>query len=469
MTGMDTTRSTGSVLVAIGTRKGLWLARSDDREKWALDGPHLLMTEVPSVAIDTRRGTPHLLAGARSEHWGPTVQHSDDLGRTWTEADGGAIVFPDQTGAALDRVWQLQPDTAERPEVVWAGCEPTSLWRSDDGGRTFSLVQGLWNHPHRPQWYPGFGGAAVHTVVPHPTDDQRVTVAMSTGGVYSSDDGGASWSPRNKGIHVKFMPDPYPEFGQCVHKVATAGPDGVRWYAQNHHGIYRSDDAGVSWQSIAEGLPADFGFIALGHPRESDTAWVVPLTADTQRVPPDGRLRVHRTADGGADLDAQRVRPTRRLLGHAAARRSVRGPARPRRRLRRHARGVGLRQRRRGTHVHDRRREPARRAVRARGRRPGLSSAVVVDVLLPGVLREHAGGHDVVHLELADEATVGTALEELAQQWPALGRRLRDDTGAVRRHVNLFVDGDDVRSLQRTRTPLRAGSVLHVLPSVAGG
>jgi hypothetical protein len=98
------TQTDASVLVAIGTRKGLWLARSDDRQEWTLDGPHLLMTEVPSVAIDTRDGGTHLMAGARSEHWGPTVQHSDDLGRTWSEAEGGAIVFPDGADAALERV-----------------------------------------------------------------------------------------------------------------------------------------------------------------------------------------------------------------------------------------------------------------------------------------------------------------------------------------------------------------------------
>ena len=94
---------------------------------------------------------------------------------------------------------------------------------------------------------------------------------------------------------------------------------------------------------------------------------------------------------------------------------------------------------------------------------------MVVDVLLPGVLREHAGGHDTLRLDLADGATVAAALEALAEQWPALGRRLRDDTGAVRRHVNLFVDGEDVRALRRTQTPLTDGAVLHVLPSVAGG
>src|SRR4029077_19471882 len=208
-------------------------------------------------------------------------------------------VFPEGGDDSLERVWQIHPDTAARPGVVWAGCEPTSLWRSTDGGRTFSLVTGLWDHPHRPQWYPGFGGAAVHTVVPHPTDDGKVAVAMSTGGVYSSLDGGDSWQPHNAGIKVSFMPDPYPEFGQCVHKIAPAGTDGLRMYAQNHHGVYRSDDGGQQWTSIAEGLPSDFGFIALGHPRDPDSAWVVPLVADAQRVPPQGKLRVLRTADGG--------------------------------------------------------------------------------------------------------------------------------------------------------------------------
>src|SRR6478735_6457 len=199
MSAMET-----SLLLAIGTRKGLWLAHTDDRENWKLDGPLLLATEVPSVAIDTREGRPRLLVGARSEHWGPTVQRSDDLGQTWTEHEGGAIVFPEGGDDSLERVWQIHPDTAARPGVVWAGCEPTSLWRSTDGGRTFSLVTGLWDHPHRPQWYPGFGGAAVHTVVPHPTDDGKVAVAMSTGGVYSTTDGGDTWQPHNSGIKVSF-------------------------------------------------------------------------------------------------------------------------------------------------------------------------------------------------------------------------------------------------------------------------
>jgi hypothetical protein len=286
-------------LLAIGTRKGLWLARSeDDRRTWTVGEPHLLAQEVAAVAIDTRRARPRVLAGIQYGHWGPSVVWSDDLGGSWEETDSGAVRFPEDTGAALARVWQLRPDTAERPEVVWAGCEPHSLWRSTDGGCSFSLVRGLWEHPHRPSWEPGAGGGAVHTVLPDPTSD-RVTVAMSTGGVYVSEDGATGWAPRNRGISAVFLPEP-PEYGQCVHKVAVDAGDPARMYAQNHFGVFRTDDGGGSWTSIAEGLPADFGFPIAASPTTPGTAWVVPLVADMERVPPAGRLRVHRTRDAGA-------------------------------------------------------------------------------------------------------------------------------------------------------------------------
>ena len=286
-------------LLAIGTRKGLWLARSDDdRCTWTVDGPHLLAQEVAAVSVDTRREQPRVLAGIQYGHWGPTVMWSDDLGATWNESDHGAIRFPEDTGEALARVWQLRPDSADRPDVVWAGCEPHSLWRSTDGGCSFELVRGLHDHPHRPTWEPGGGGGAVHTVLPDPASE-RVTIAMSTGGVYVSEDGGRQWEPRNRGITVVFGPEPLPEYGQCVHKVAVDAGDPQRMYAQNHFGVFRTDDRGVSWTSIAEGLPKDFGFPIVTSPSAPGTAWVVPLVADMQRVPPDGRLRVHRTRDAG--------------------------------------------------------------------------------------------------------------------------------------------------------------------------
>lgn len=287
-----------TTLLAIGTRKGLWLATSEDRRSWSLSAPHFLMTEVPSIGIDTRDGRTRLMVGVRSEHFGPTVLHSDDLGTAWDEPAGGAIRFPVDTGAAVERIWQLRPDSADRPGVVWAGCEPISVWRSDDGGEHFQLCRGLWDHPHRSEWGAGYGGAAAHSVVPGP--DGTVHVAMSTGGVYRTRDGGATWEPRNCGISAYFLPGPAPEFGQCVHKIARDAADPRRLYAQNHHGVYRSDDDGDSWTSIADGLPADFGFVMLADPRRGGRIRVVPLVADGERIPPDGELAVHRSDDAGS-------------------------------------------------------------------------------------------------------------------------------------------------------------------------
>ncbi|MFN8158805.1 MAG: sialidase family protein [Candidatus Nanopelagicales bacterium] len=285
-------------VLAIGTRKGLWIARSDDRRSWTLDGPHLLMQEVASVGWDTRRSPARLLVGTMSWHYGPTLVWTDDLGATWQETGNAAIAFPDDTGEALGRIWQLQPDTEARPDVVWAGCEPTSLWRSDDGGESFRLVRGLWDHPHRQNWMPGFGGAAVHTIVP-PREGERMLVAMSTGGVYVSDDGDTGWTPSNTGISANFMPDPYPEYGQCVHKVAVDAATPDRMYVQNHNGVYRSDDAGATWTSIADGLPSDFGFFVLSSPTTPGTAWVMPIENGDSRIPVGGRMRLHRTRDAG--------------------------------------------------------------------------------------------------------------------------------------------------------------------------
>ncbi len=291
-----------TVVVAIGTRKGLWLARSEDRVTWQVDGPHHAMQEVYAVAFDTRAGM-RLLAGAASPHFGPGVSISDDLGVTWEESSSPPIAFPVED-AALERVWQLQPAPASQPGVVWAGTQPSALFRSSDGGRSFEFVEGLWNHPHRPEWSAGFGGQAVHTIVPDPVDPDRMLVAMSTGGVYRTADGGKSWEARNKGIKAYFLPDPWPEFGQCVHKVAQHPLAPSRYYAQNHHGVYRSDDGGDNWQSIAAGLPTDFGFAMVVHPHDPDTIFTFPIEADGRRFPPEGKCRVYRSRDAGATWEA---------------------------------------------------------------------------------------------------------------------------------------------------------------------
>ena len=288
--------------IAIGTRKGLWLANGDGTD-WQVSQPLQDMAEFASVAWIPRAGDgPRLLAGARSWFWGPTVLMSDDGGRTWTEPKAGAVTFPPDTGAAVERIWTLEPDPAE-PNVVWAGVEPHSLWRSNDGGTTFELNRALWDHPHRPDWMPGAGGPAVHNV--HRRADGSTLIALTGAGVYRSADGVTGWEPANRGISAVFMPDPDPEYGQCVHRLAVDGADPSRLYVQNHGGVFRSDDSGDHWTEISAGLPeSEFGFVVLAHPSRGGTAWVIPIRAETM-LPADGRLLAWKTEDAGATWTAQ--------------------------------------------------------------------------------------------------------------------------------------------------------------------
>lgn len=290
-----------STLLLAGTRKGLWLGRSDaDRVEWTWSGPHFDMEEIYSCMVDTRGETPRILVGTSSPWLGAQVWRSDDLGETWQETPGGAVRMPDDVDASVERVWQLVPGT--EPGVVYAGTEPGAVFRSDDAGETFHLVRGLWDHPHRKEWNEGFGGQAFHTILPHPTDPDRVTVAISTGGVYETTDAGATWRPRNQGIRADFLPEgqQFPEFGQCVHKVARHPERPDRLFLQNHGGVYRSDDAGGQWESIADGLPADFGFPIVVHPHDPDTVFVFPIQGGDGRYPVDGQAQVWRSTDAGA-------------------------------------------------------------------------------------------------------------------------------------------------------------------------
>lgn len=291
-------------MTLVGTRKGLWIGTSDDeRMSWSWSGPHFPMEEVYSVLIDRRGDRPRLFAGCSSSWFGPQVRRSDDLGETWQETPNGAIRFPEDTGETLARVWQLQPGVED--DVVWAGTEPGAIFRSTDRGESFELVRGLWDHPHRPEWNEGFGGQAFHTILPHPADGQSVLAALSTGGVYRTSDGGATWSPANQGVKAEFMPGErnFPEFGQCVHKVARDAIDPDRLFLQNHGGVYRSDDGGDSWQDIAPGLPSEFGFAMVTHPHAANTAYNFPIDSAGARWPVDGKARVCRTTDGGSSWE----------------------------------------------------------------------------------------------------------------------------------------------------------------------
>jgi photosystem II stability/assembly factor-like uncharacterized protein len=177
--------------------------------------------------------------------------------------------------------------------------EPSALFESRDAGKTWSPVQGLLEHPHRPKWTPGGGGMCLHTILPDPTDPRRMIIAMSTGGAYRTDDGGTTWQARNQGVRAEFLPEKYPEFGQCVHKIVQHPSKPARLFLQNHWGLYRSDDGGDSWTDIAKGVPSDFGFCMAIHPHDPDTVYIVPIESDEYRCTPEGKLRVYRTSNAG--------------------------------------------------------------------------------------------------------------------------------------------------------------------------
>lgn len=85
------------------------------------------------------------------------------------------------------------------------------------------------------------------------------------------------------------------------------------------------------------------------------------------------------------------------------------------------------------------------------------------------VLREVAASKPVIELDLPDGATVGDALDWVLADNPAVGRRVRDEQGAIRRHVNVFVGGDNIRDLDGQGTTLTDGAEIHLVPAVSGG
>ncbi len=290
----------GDLLVLVGTMKGAFLYRTGAaRDRLDVSGPHFPGAAVYALGYDDRAGRQRLWASASNAFFGTHLRWSDDFGATWADPVDPLLSFPEETGAALANVWQIALP-ANQPDVVYAGTEPAALFRSADGGASFELVRGLWDHPHREKWEPGGGGLGLHTILPHPADPDRVLVAISTGGVYQTEDGGKSWTPTNRGIRADFLPAEESEWGQCVHKVSRSGADPDRLFLQNHGGLYRSDDGGRSWNDIGNGVPSDFGFPMVAHPRATGTAYCIPLESPGWRCTPDGRMRVYRTTDAGA-------------------------------------------------------------------------------------------------------------------------------------------------------------------------
>lgn len=281
------------VLVMVGTKKGAFLLESDEsRRDWSVRGPFCEGFEIRAMAYDATDGA--VYAAAASPWFGHAVFRSPDLGVTWTHSSDG-LQYPEGSDQ-VTRVWSVTPAHGS----VYAGVEPAGLFRSDDAGATWQHVEGLTNHPSRPGWFPGNGGLIMHTIVPHPSDSNRMWVGASSVGVFETTDGGATWTPRNRGVRQDYNPGPPAEVGSCVHKFAMAAGTEQTLYQQNHCGVYRSDNGGEHWTEITGSLPSEFGFVLGAHPRDPQTAWVLPLTPpDKGRYTPDGKAAVWRTRDGG--------------------------------------------------------------------------------------------------------------------------------------------------------------------------
>jgi serine/threonine protein kinase len=293
----------GDVLLMVGTIKGLFLLRSTfDRRRWDIAGPYFHGQAIYALAYDSRDGRRRLWAST-SSYWGTFLRSSDDFGKVWTNPVEANIKFPADSGASLKNVWQICLGRPNEPNVLYCGVEPAALFESRDAGETWSLVRGLFDHPHRPRWVPGNGGLCLHTILPDPTKNSRMRVAISSAGVYGTDDGGSTWQARNRGIRVVVSPERYPEFGQCVHKVVMHPARPERYFLQNHWGLYRSDDGTESWKDIANGVPSDFGFAMVIHPHNPDCVYILPVESDEFRCTPDGRLRVYRTRNAGASWE----------------------------------------------------------------------------------------------------------------------------------------------------------------------
>lgn len=311
-------RRGGGVELLVATQKGAFVLQSDAaRRAWRIRGPHFLGNETNHMVRDPRDGRT-LLVAAVTGHLGPTIFRSGDQGRSWTEA-GQPPAFPkapDGEGPAVKRTFFLAPGHRSQPGVWWAGTVPHALFRSEDGGASWSPVEGFNRFVAELQAKRSDylnetpGGRITHSVVIDPRDPSHLYVSLSTGGTFETTDGTRTWRPLNQGVRADFYPDKYPEFGQDPHcmVISPANPD--RLYQQNHCGLYRLDRPAERWERIGERLPrtvGDIGFPVVAHPRDEDTLWVFPMdgTEVWPRTSPHGKPAVFRSTNGGRTFTRQ--------------------------------------------------------------------------------------------------------------------------------------------------------------------
>jgi photosystem II stability/assembly factor-like uncharacterized protein len=285
------------VLALVGTRKGLFfLTADDDRREWQVEGPLLDGWGVYHATVDARDGT--FYAAVNHVVYGPTVQRSADGGKTWERSK--KIGLPEWSGLTVNAAWHIEPGLPQAPGTLYLGADPGVLFRSDDAGETWEPNRGILEHPTRDRWFPGAGGLCCDSIQLDPSDPQRMYVCIASAGTLRTDDGGQTWLPVNMNVAADYLPNPYPEIGQCVHKLLLHPARPERLWQQNHFGVYRSDNRGDCWERLDHnGLPTGFGFPIMIDPKDPDRAFVIPERSPEYHYSPSGQLAVYRTGDGG--------------------------------------------------------------------------------------------------------------------------------------------------------------------------
>ena len=286
------------MMLLVGTAKGLFrVIRDAEGEAWRIDGPYL---SGYSVLHTLDAGDGRFLAATSHKIWGAHIYSSTDRGASWTSLES-APGYPSASGRGDTRaIWYL----ARSQEVLFAGIDPAGLFRSDDEGRSWEAVDGLNEHPSRSTWEPSKGCFAVHSIYVDSLRPENIVAAVSAGGVYRSEDGGVSWQPANKGVRAENLPEPFPETGHNVHRVVMHPRVPQRLYRQCYNGTYRSDDGGRGWTEITDGLPSDFGYGIVTDPNDPDTVFQIPESSSHLRAPVDGKLRVYRSRDAGGSWES---------------------------------------------------------------------------------------------------------------------------------------------------------------------
>jgi photosystem II stability/assembly factor-like uncharacterized protein len=287
--------------LVVGTRKGLFVLEGEPGAEFDVSARAFAGEPVEYAMRDPRTG--RLVASVTSAFYGPKIWCADDAAGQWQQADG--VALPEGGDAALARIWVIV--AGEDDGTLYAGGDPGVLFESRDGGATWALNRTLWEHPTRDSWQAGGGGLCLHSIVPWPNEPDRLALGISAVGVWLTEDGGTTWRHGNEGLVPHYMPEDARAgtMDLCVHDLQRAARRPERMFMQFHGGVYRSDDAGETWIDIGAGLPSDFGFPMAVDPADPDSAYVIPLTADVDRVTPDGRLRVYETRDAGASWTAR--------------------------------------------------------------------------------------------------------------------------------------------------------------------